>query len=41
MRSPRKPTRVDVESEGRSLSLRLRPGGYEVVQAVEASKPAP
>jgi hypothetical protein len=32
---------VEVESEGRSLSLRLRPGGYEVVQAVEASKPAP
>ncbi|MCU0687660.1 MAG: hypothetical protein MUF34_36355 [Polyangiaceae bacterium] len=31
---------VDVESEGRSLSLRLRPGGYEVVRGVEASAPA-
>ncbi|HEU4403978.1 MAG TPA: hypothetical protein VFS43_01595 [Polyangiaceae bacterium] len=32
---------VDVESEGRSLSLRLRPGGYEVVRGVEASVPPP
>lgn len=31
---------VDVESEGRSLSLRLRPGGDEVVRGVEASPPA-
>ncbi len=30
---------LDVESEGRSLSLRLRPGGYEVVRGVEASAP--
>jgi hypothetical protein len=30
---------VDVKSEGRSLSLRLRPNGYEVVRGVEASPP--
>lgn len=30
---------VDVKSEGRSLSLRLRPSGYEVVRGVEASSP--
>lgn len=31
---------LDVESEGRSLSLRLRPGGYEVVRGGEASQRA-
>ncbi|HEU4407059.1 MAG TPA: hypothetical protein VFS43_17455 [Polyangiaceae bacterium] len=32
---------VDVGSEGRSLSLRLRLGGYEVVRGFEASSPTP
>jgi hypothetical protein len=31
---------LDVESEGRSLSLRLRPGGYEVVRGFEATPSA-
>ncbi len=32
---------LDVESEHRSLSLRLHPRAYEIVRVIEAGPPAP